>query len=69
MSDKIEGGMIRDRLKTSAAVEVMIFSGGTPTGFRACGAMSYHGFLGIEDRVVGAIAGWIRARASTPAPK
>ncbi len=55
-------GMIRDRLKRSAAVEVMMFSGGTPTGFSPCGPMSYHGFLGIEDKVVGAIAGWIRAR-------
>ncbi len=56
-------GMIRDRLKRSAAVAVMMFGGGTPTGFSPCGAMSYHGFLGIEDKVVGAIAGWIRARA------
>lgn len=55
--------MIRDRLKKSAAVEVMIFSGGTPSGHNECGPTSYHGFLGIEDRVVAAIAGWIKARA------
>ena len=67
--------LIRDRLIKSAATEVMIFSGGTPTGHRACGAMSYHGFLGIERSVVDAIAGWIKARSPMrpmrpmPAPK
>lgn len=59
--------MIRDRLKNSAAVEVMMFSGGTPTGFDVCGPLSYHGFLGIEDKVVAAIAGWIKAHVPAPA--
>lgn len=54
--------MIRDRLKKSAAAEVMIFSGGRTEDDNLCRAMTYHGFLGIEDRVVAAIAGWIRAR-------
>ena len=54
--------MIKDRLIKSAAAEVMMFSGGTPSGHEVCGPLSYHGFLGIERKVVDAIAGWIKAR-------
>ncbi len=45
------------RVKELIAVEGG--SAGNPN--RPCKARSYHGFLGIEPRVVQAIAGWIRA--------
>ncbi len=61
--------MIKDRLINSAAVKVMMFSGGRVEDQNGCKAMTYHGFLGIEDKVVAAIAGWIRARLEHDAVK
>jgi hypothetical protein len=38
----------------------MTFSGGSPPKSKdPCMAMTPHGFLGIEDKVIGAISGWI----------
>jgi hypothetical protein len=45
-------------------VEIMLFDGGDPPRSGPCQALSEHGFLGIEDRVVDAIAGWMRARGN-----
>jgi len=61
--------MILDRLKNAAAVEVMMFSGGRSEDDNGCRAMTYHGFLGIEDRVVAGIAGWIRAHLPARGPR
>jgi len=54
---------IADRLTKSPKVETRMFSGGTSSDKRACGAISAHGFLGIEDKVVGAIVDWMVANA------
>ncbi len=54
-------GMVRQRLKKSAHVEIMIFTGGRNEDPNGCQAMTNHGFLGIEEKVVAAIAGWIKS--------
>jgi len=47
-------------LTGAPAKELMTFSGGSPPKSKdPCMAMTPHGFLGIEDKVIGAIAGWI----------
>ena len=51
------------RLTGAKVAESLIFDGGDPARSRACGAMSAHGFLGIEKRVVAAIAAWIGRHA------
>jgi pimeloyl-ACP methyl ester carboxylesterase len=43
-----------------ATSQLLTYAGGISTG-PACEARSHHGFNGIEDRVVGDIAQWIRA--------
>ncbi len=48
------------KLKNARKVEVLAFEGGDPPRSAACHARSYHGFLGIEDEVVKAIADWIK---------
>ena len=42
-------------------VEVKMFSGGDSPISKPCKAMSYHGFLGIEDNVVDFISGFIKS--------
>ena len=39
--------------------EIKMFSGSYAQG-RACGAQSYHGFLGIDDEVVKYISDWVK---------
>ncbi len=43
------------------SVVVKIFNGGDTPESKPCQAMSYHGFLGIEHDVVGAITNFIKA--------
>jgi pimeloyl-ACP methyl ester carboxylesterase len=50
------------KLKKSAKVERLDFSGGRNEDTNECKAKTYHGFLGIENQVVGAIASWIKTR-------
>lgn len=52
---------IADGLINSRKVEVKIFSGGDTPISKPCKARSYHGFLGIEDEVVGFIADFIKS--------
>jgi pimeloyl-ACP methyl ester carboxylesterase len=40
--------------------ELLTFEGGTPSVLDPCEPMSYHGFLGLDEEVVTAIASWIR---------
>ena len=54
---------IAENLVNASTVEVKIFSGGDSPRFRACGALSAHGFLGIEGKVVAAIAGFIKSHS------
>ena len=44
---------------TSAKVEVQEFTGGDVPRSQACEARAQHGFIGIEDQVIGAAADWI----------
>jgi pimeloyl-ACP methyl ester carboxylesterase len=55
---------LKAALAASPRVEIMLFDGGDPPRSGPCQALSEHGFLGIEDRVVDAIAGWMRARGN-----
>lgn len=50
---------IRDGLVNASPVELRWFSGGREKS-RPCKAMSYHGYLGIEQEVVDAIAEFIK---------
>ena len=50
---------IKESLVNSPRVEVMYFKGGKPSESRECGPLSPHGYYGIEDQVVPAIAGFI----------
>ena len=52
---------IAGMLSSSKKVEVKMFSGGDTPISKPCKAMSYHGFLGIEDEVVSFISGFIKS--------
>lgn len=54
-----EVSAFRTRLTRAKPVKVMWFEGGVPRG-RPCQARHYHGFNGIEDEVIAAIAAWIK---------
>jgi hypothetical protein len=47
-------------LTGSPSVHVLAVSGGTQRSDRACGSLSPHGYYGIEQEVVGGIAGWLQ---------
>jgi pimeloyl-ACP methyl ester carboxylesterase len=49
------------RLTSAAKVETVLLDGGAPSRSRACEAKAEHGFWGIEDKAVGAIATFIKA--------
>ena len=48
-------------LTASKKVEVKMFSGGDDPISKPCRALSYHGFLGIEDDVVSHISDFIKS--------
>ena len=52
---------IKDALSGSKSAELMIFKGGSSGSGKDCGAKSHHGFLEIEQKVVDAIAAWIKS--------
>jgi pimeloyl-ACP methyl ester carboxylesterase len=54
----VEAGLAR--LRAAPAKALIAVSGGALRS-RACGALSPHGYLGIEDEVVGPIVAWIKA--------
>ena len=54
---------IADRLKKSSRVETILFTGGDPDRSDSCKALSKHGFIGIEDKVIDRIVGWMTANA------
>jgi len=51
---------ISDKLINSKKVNVKMYSGGDKPISKPCNAMSYHGFLGIENSVVDFIATFIK---------
>lgn len=56
-----EIGRLMDKLDRTPRKELMTFKGGRAEG-DPCEAMGHHGFNGLEDQVVAAIAGWVTAR-------
>ncbi len=54
---------LKARLTGAKPVEVMLLDGGAPPRSEPCQAFSQHGFLGIEDNAVGAIARFVHANA------
>ena len=52
---------IAGMLTNSRKVEVKMFSGGDTPKSKPCKAMSYHGFFGIEDKVVNFISDFIKS--------
>jgi hypothetical protein len=54
---------LKGALENSAKVEVIYFTGGRRPKSKPCQALSAHGFYGIEDEVVPAIADFIKANS------
>lgn len=52
---------LMDKFKGSPRKELIAVSGGSPPQSDPCQAFSRHGYLGIEDEVVGDIARWIKS--------
>ena len=55
-----EAEALMDQMSSVKVKEFKGFSGGDSVG-KACKGKSYHGFLGIEEKVVNSIVGWIKA--------
>lgn len=53
---------IRAMLSAAPAAELALFDGGRERS-KPCNAMSHHGYLGIEDRVIDTIARFIKANS------
>jgi pimeloyl-ACP methyl ester carboxylesterase len=53
---------IRAMLNSAPVAELALFEGGREQG-KPCKAMSHHGYLGIEDRVIDTIAAFIKANS------
>ena len=51
---------LKKRFTMSPRVQVLIFKGGSTPLSDGCGPLSGHGFLGIEQKVIDAIARWIK---------
>lgn len=54
---------LKSKLSSAKPLEVVILDGGSPPQSEPCEARSQHGFLGIEDKAVGAIARFVTANA------
>jgi hypothetical protein len=52
---------IMGRLEHAPVKRLMEFSGGTADRSGPCDALSAHGFIGLEDQVLSAIADWVKA--------
>lgn len=59
LSPSEEAPALKDALKNSKKVEVLYFTGGKKPESKPCQALSAHGFYGIEEKVVPAIADFI----------
>jgi hypothetical protein len=51
-----------ERFRSAPRKQLIAFQGGAPPISEPCEALSRHGYLGIEDQVVAAIADWIKAK-------
>ena len=54
-----DAGLLKAKLKNARTVKVVLFQGGDPPRSDPCQALSEHGFLGIEKKVVDAVAEFI----------
>jgi len=54
---------LKEALANAPNVAVMYFTGGKKPKTKPCGPLSAHGFYGIEDQVVSAIADFIRSNS------
>lgn len=59
LSPSQDSELIKERLINSPRVDVAYFTGGSPPQSKPCNALSRHGFLGIEEEVVGKILSFI----------
>lgn len=59
LSPSGDSELIKERLTSSPRVKIEYFTGGSPPQSKPCNALSRHGFLGIEDDVVGKILSFI----------
>src|SRR5262245_17033578 len=53
--------LLKQRLTNASRVEIVLLDGGAPPQSDPCEARSQHGFLGIEEKAVNAIAAFIKA--------
>jgi len=51
---------LKKRLVSSERVRVLFFKGGNQPLTDSCDSLSSHGFFGIEQRVIEAVAKWIK---------
>ncbi len=56
-----DSDVLMGKLANAPRKELLFFDGGDPPRSTACEAYSAHGYIGIEDKVVNAIADWILA--------
>jgi hypothetical protein len=54
---------LKEALANSPKIEVMYFTGGKKPKTKPCGALSAHGFYGIENQVVSAIGSFIKSNS------
>jgi pimeloyl-ACP methyl ester carboxylesterase len=52
---------LKARLTKATKVEIVVLDGGKPPKSAPCEALAQHGYFGIEDKAVGAIAKFIKA--------
>jgi hypothetical protein len=53
-------------LTAAPVAEELAFEGGGPPHGDPCGPTHFHGYIGIEERVVARIAEWIKAHPPRP---
>jgi len=58
-----EAMMLKSKLCGSPKVDFVAVQGGSPPQSGPCQALSYHGFLGLEDQVVQVIADWVAGKS------
>ena len=55
-------GNLKEKLKNAKPVKVLWYEGGSGMRGPDCRAYQYHGFIGIEEKVVSDIMGWIKSQ-------
>ena len=63
-----DAGKLKRALSASSKVSVVLIEGGLPPRSGECDAFSEHGFLGVEDKALAAIAIFVRENSRALAP-